>query len=94
MSGLWALVPALAASAALPARAAPARPRLEEERLVLRTAAGDLVIALYRDAAPRHAAQVLKLARLGVYDGTEFSRVTSGFFAQHSGHSGRGAPLT
>ncbi|HZI20584.1 MAG TPA: peptidylprolyl isomerase [Pyrinomonadaceae bacterium] len=59
-----------------------APPRLARERLVLRTSLGDLVLAFYPDAAPEHTAQILRLARAGVYDGADFFRVEPGFVAQ------------
>jgi cyclophilin family peptidyl-prolyl cis-trans isomerase len=70
-----------AASAAAQDTAAP---RLAAERIVLRTNVGDMVLALYPEVAPRHAEQLLKLARLGAFDGVNFFRVESGFVAQLS----------
>jgi len=57
-------------------------PRVAAERIVLRTNVGDMVLALYPDVAPRHTEQLLKLARLGVFDGVNFFRVESTFVAQ------------
>src|SRR5947209_17808683 len=76
------------------ALAAPAAAGPGDERVVLHTACGDLVLALYPDVAPRHAEQFLKLVRLGVYDGTYFHRIHLGFVAQNAGAFGRHAPLT
>jgi cyclophilin family peptidyl-prolyl cis-trans isomerase len=59
-------------------------PRVAGERIVLRTNVGDMVLALYPEVAPRHAEQLLKLARMGVYDGVNFYRVESSFVAQLS----------
>ena len=59
-------------------------PRVAAERIVLRTNVGDMVLALYPDVAPRHAEQLLKLARLGVFDGVNFFRVETSFVAQLS----------
>ena len=39
------------------------RPRLSDERVVLHTDAGDIVVAFYPDVAPLHMAQLLKLMR-------------------------------
>ena len=50
-------------------------PVVGPERIVLRTVGGDIVLALYPQVAPRTVAQVLRLARLGVYDTTHFSHV-------------------
>jgi len=69
-------------------------PRLADERILLRTSTGDLVLALYPEVAPKHVAQILRLVRLGVYDGMHFHRVEPGFVAQLSGHHDRTAPLT
>ena len=68
-------------------------PRLAKERIILRTNAGDLVLALYPDVAPKTVEQVLKLAKLGVYDQTPFYRVHPGFVAQVHDHHYRLEPL-
>jgi cyclophilin family peptidyl-prolyl cis-trans isomerase len=68
----------LAASLSAPA----AGPRLARERVVLRTVAGDVVLALYPDVAPKHVEQFLRLVRLGVYDSTHFYRIEPNFVAQ------------
>lgn len=73
---LVALACAVGAAAQEPA------PRLAVERIVLRTNVGDMVLALYPEVAPRHTAQLLKLARMGVYDGVDFYRVEASFVAQ------------
>jgi cyclophilin family peptidyl-prolyl cis-trans isomerase len=59
-------------------------PRVAVERIVLRTNVGDMVLALYPEVAPRHVEQLLKLTRMGVYDGVEFFRVETSFVAQLS----------
>jgi cyclophilin family peptidyl-prolyl cis-trans isomerase len=59
-------------------------PRVAGERIVLRTNVGDMVLALYPDVAPRHAEQLLKLARMGAFDGVNFFRVETSFVAQLS----------
>jgi cyclophilin family peptidyl-prolyl cis-trans isomerase len=66
----------------LPAAAPAQPPRLSDERVVLHTVGGDVVIALFPDDAPEHTAQIINLARLGVYDHTRFHRVESGFVLQ------------
>ena len=73
---LFALACASGAAAQEPA------PRVADQRIVLRTNVGDLVLALYPDVAPRHTEQLLKLARMGVYDGVNFFRVQTSFVAQ------------
>lgn len=45
-------------------------------------ASGRIVIDLYPDLAPRHADQIVALAREGAYDGVIFHRVIDGFMAQ------------
>lgn len=69
-------------------------PRVGDERILLRTNVGDLVIALYPDVAPRHCAQIVKLARLGVYDSSWFYRVEPGFVAQLTDAQNRRVPMT
>jgi cyclophilin family peptidyl-prolyl cis-trans isomerase len=59
-------------------------PRLAEQRIVLRTIAGDIILALYPDIAPEHTKQLLKLAKLGVFDTTYFYRYEPGFVLQLS----------
>lgn len=72
----------------------PAAPVLSEERLLLETDLGDVVLVLFPQAAPLHVQQVLALARLGVYDGTHFHRVAPGFYAQLGVVPERATPLT
>jgi cyclophilin family peptidyl-prolyl cis-trans isomerase len=84
---------ALAALAPPPARAAQ-HPRLADERVLLRTSRGDLVLALYPEVAPRHTAQILSLVRLGVYDSTYVYRVEPGFVAQLCNAQNRKRPLS
>lgn len=71
-----------------------ALPKLAKERIVLRTVAGDVVIALYPDVAPKHVAQMLKLARLGVFDTTHFGRVEPGFIVQAFSAQDRSVPMS
>ena len=68
--------------------------RIAEERIVLQTAAGDIVLVLYPDVAPAHVAQMLQLVRLGVYDGMRFHRHDPGFVLQVSTHQDRLTPLS
>jgi len=63
---------------------APEGVKVAEERLVLKTPAGVIVIALYPDIAPQTVAQLLKLAREGVFDGISIPRIASGFLIQFS----------
>lgn len=48
----------------------------------LETSVGTLVVTLLPDAAPKHCASVIHLARAGFYDGLWFPRVLKGFMAQ------------
>lgn len=68
-------------------------PRVADERVVLHTNAGDIVLALYPDVAPKHVEQVLRLARLGDYDSTRFVRVIPGFMVQLADAADRAVPL-
>lgn len=53
---------------------------------------GTIVIDLFEDIAPQHAARITALAEAGAYDGVIFHRVIDGFMAQTGdvqfGHAG------
>jgi peptidylprolyl isomerase len=49
-----------------------------------------VVIAMRPDLAPKHVAQIKKLAREGKYDGVVFHRVIDGFMAQTGDPTGTG----
>lgn len=51
-------------------------------RVRLETTAGDMLVELLPDVAPKHVENFLKLSRDGFYDGTRFHRVISGFMIQ------------
>ncbi|HYF52583.1 MAG TPA: peptidylprolyl isomerase [Planctomycetota bacterium] len=70
------------------------QPKLAPQSIVMRTAAGDLVIRLYPEVAPLHTEQFLKLARLGVFNGIHFYRIHPGFLIQAGVAEDRLAPLT
>ncbi len=72
--GLLLLAPALAR--------ADDGPKLSDERVILHTIGGDVVIAFYPEIAPQHMQQILRLVKLGVYDHTHFHRVEPGFVLQ------------
>jgi cyclophilin family peptidyl-prolyl cis-trans isomerase len=59
-----------------------ASPVKAPQRVILHTLAGDLVLALYPEAAPRTVAQFLGLVRNGVFDTTHFRRLEPGFVLQ------------
>jgi len=63
-------------------------------RVLLRTVAGDILLTLDPDAAPRHVEQILKLVRAGVYDGTHFFRVQPDFVIQLGNAQDRLQPLS
>lgn len=68
---------ALAVLLAAPAAAAPA---FRPERAIVRTDAGDLVLAFYA-GAPRHAEKLLKLMAAGAYDGAPLAKIDATRFA-------------
>ncbi len=51
---------------------------------------GDIVIKLRPDLAPKHVAQITKLAEEGFYNGLNFHRVIDGFMAQGGCPNGTG----
>jgi cyclophilin family peptidyl-prolyl cis-trans isomerase len=69
-------------------------PALGDERILLRTNRGDLILGLYDAVAPRHAAQIRKLVRLGVYDTTTIFRIEPGFLVQVTNAQNRQKALT
>ncbi len=77
----------------------PKKPRqsdvkLAREYLLFHTVGGDILFALYPEVAPATVKQFLKLARLGVFDNTHFSRLEPGFVIQTSVAQDRLVPLT
>jgi peptidyl-prolyl cis-trans isomerase B (cyclophilin B) len=63
-------------------------------RAVLETTMGEVTLEFFPDRAPGHVRNFLRLARLGVYDGTAFHRVVPGFVVQTGALAYRTAPLT
>jgi cyclophilin family peptidyl-prolyl cis-trans isomerase len=57
-------------------------PRIGDERVVLRTVAGDVVLALYPDVAPETVRRILEFTRLGLFDTTHFGSMQPGFYLQ------------
>jgi len=61
---------------------------------VLETSLGDITIGVTPDKAPEHVRNFLRLAALGVYDGTTWHRVVRGFVVQTGMMSTRKTPLS
>lgn len=64
-------------------------PSLAEEKIVLRTIAGEIILGLYPDVAPQHVAQIIRLVEGGVFDGSHFCRLDPEFILQTSTASDR-----
>ncbi|MGH9201431.1 MAG: peptidylprolyl isomerase, partial [Vicinamibacterales bacterium] len=60
---------------------------------VLETSLGDIAIELTPDKSPEHVRNFLRLASVGVYDGTSFHRVVKGFVVQTGHLPSRKEPL-
>jgi len=67
---------------------------LAQYRATITTTLGTIVIGFAPDVAPGHVRNFLRLAQLGVYDGTAFHRVVPKFAVQAGDLSSRPAPLT
>ena len=68
-----------------------AGPALAAEKLTVETSDGCAFdIKLRADLAPKHVAQIVKLASAGFYDGMIFHRVIDGFMAQTGDPTGTG----
>jgi peptidyl-prolyl cis-trans isomerase B (cyclophilin B) len=66
---------------------------LAKYRAVLETTMGPITLEFFADRAPNHVRHFLRLAALGVFDGTSFHRVVKGFVVQTGSIDTRG-PLT
>ncbi len=58
--------------------------KVANERVVLMTDAGNIVIALYPEIAPKNVQQIMNLVQAGVYNGTCFPRIEKNFVMQLS----------
>ena len=68
-----------------------ATPALAADKLKVETSKGcSFEITLRPDLAPKHVAQITKLAKEGFYDGIVFHRVIEGFMAQTGDPTGTG----
>jgi peptidyl-prolyl cis-trans isomerase B (cyclophilin B) len=66
---------------------------MARQRVVLETSIGNITVELFPDRAPNHVRQFLRLAAGGVYDGTSFHRVVTGFVVQGGSLTSRKQPL-
>ena len=66
---------------------------LAAHRAILETTAGPITVEFFPDKAPETVRNFLRLAALGVFDGTTFHRVVKGFVIQTGSLASRG-PLT
>ena len=67
---------------------------LAQWRAVLETTMGPITLEMFPDRAPGHVRNFLRLAKLGVYDGTAFHRMVPGFVVQTGFVATRSQPLT
>ena len=66
---------------------------LSRTRAIIETSLGNMTLEFFPDRAPGHVRNFLRLAALGVYDGTAFHRVVRGFVIQGGYLPGRREPL-
>jgi peptidyl-prolyl cis-trans isomerase B (cyclophilin B) len=66
---------------------------LGRRHAIIETSLGNIEIEFLPDRAPNHVRQFLRLATLGVYDGTTFHRVVPGFVVQGGYMPTRREPL-
>lgn len=67
---------------------------LAKWRAVLETTMGPITLEFFPDRAPAHVRNFLRLAKVGVYDGTSFHRIVPGFVVQTGFVATRSKPLT
>lgn len=76
-----------------PPQAVSAEPQLGNERVLFHLNVGDIAIGFFDQLAPKHTEQILKLARLGAFNGTRIFRIEPGFVAQLENYANRETPL-
>jgi peptidyl-prolyl cis-trans isomerase B (cyclophilin B) len=67
--------------------------QLSKYRAIIETSLGNMTVELFPDRAPNHVRNFLRLAQLGVYDGSAFHRVVRGFVIQGGYLPSRREPL-
>ncbi|HQR07960.1 MAG TPA: DUF1553 domain-containing protein [Gemmatales bacterium] len=68
--------------------------RVAENRLLLHTVGGDILLALYPDVAPVTVKSFIEWASMGIFDTTHFGRLEPGFVLQASLAQDRLVPLS
>ncbi len=81
-----ALIAALSVSALSHTAAAEGLPKVS-----LKTSAGEIVVELNPEKAPKSVENFLQYVKSGFYNGTVFHRVIRGFMAQGGGYDAKGA---
>jgi peptidyl-prolyl cis-trans isomerase B (cyclophilin B) len=66
---------------------------LAARRATIETSMGNITVEFFPDRAPEHVRNFLRLASVGVYDGTAFHRVARGFVIQGGHLPSRREPL-
>jgi peptidyl-prolyl cis-trans isomerase B (cyclophilin B) len=66
---------------------------LSQQRVVMETAQGNIVIEMLPDKAPNHVRHFLRLTALGAYDKTAFHRIAPGFVIQAGDLNTRSEPI-
>jgi cyclophilin family peptidyl-prolyl cis-trans isomerase len=66
---------------------------LGKHRAVIETSMGNMTVELFATLAPNHVRNFLRLAQVGVFDGTAFHRVVRGFVIQGGYLASRREPL-
>jgi cyclophilin family peptidyl-prolyl cis-trans isomerase len=66
---------------------------LADYRAVIETSRGDITVAFFPDKAPAHVRNFLRLASMGIYEGTAFHRVVPGFVIQAGYMGSRTRPM-